>query len=45
MPDKETGNGTSKPSEPSRDEQAQKVVQEYIDDLRAFLEKVRKHLK
>jgi hypothetical protein len=35
--------GPEKQSKPSRTEQARRIIEEYIDDLREILKKLRKH--
>jgi hypothetical protein len=42
--DDKPASGPQKPSEPSREEKARRIVEEYADDLREFLRKLRKLL-
>jgi hypothetical protein len=38
----EPASGPAKPSKPSRTEEARRIVEEYADDLRVILKKLRK---
>jgi hypothetical protein len=40
--DDEPASGPEKPSKPSRTQEARRIVEEYADDLREILEKLRK---
>jgi hypothetical protein len=43
--DDRPASGREKPSRPSRTEEARRIVEEYADDLREFLKKLRKALQ
>jgi hypothetical protein len=40
--DEPASSGPEKPSKPSRTEEARRIVEEYVDDLREILKKFRK---